>query len=75
MCLSEPREAESSMRSSTKKAHNRVKVMEKYHPTVLYLSQNQSEFSFLSAFCICDIDSVVTIHDQGSTKNQKNKNY
>lgn len=53
--------------------------MEKYHPTVLYLSQNQSEFSFLSAFCICDVtdtkDSVVTIHDQGSTKNQKNKNY
>lgn len=48
--------------------------MEKYHPTVLYLSQNQSEFSFLSAFCICDIDSVVTIHDQGSTKNQKTKN-
>lgn len=49
--------------------------MEKYHPTVLYLSKNQSKFSFLSAFCICDIDSVVTIHDQGSTKNQKNKNY
>lgn len=75
MCLSEPHEAESSMRSSKKKAHNRVKVMEKYHPTVLYLSQNQSEFSFWSAFCICDIDSAVTIHNQGSAKNQKNKNY
>lgn len=49
--------------------------MEKYHPTVLYLSQNQSEFSFWSAFCMCDIDSVVTIHNQGSAKNQKNKNY